>query len=600
MKKNLFIIIILALCPLTSLAQSSEAIAHIKEVKDSINVWYKAAEKFYNKNVKPLEEKTNKSQNAAEKQVDQNQIADLQALVQNYDDSIQANNMTITELEESLKAYSGEEFEKSICVYTAHLRNRPCNPKAIESIKGAKKYLTDDLYKESFNNSIKALEKYKKYCEELIKPLKKIELDIQTNGGKQFEENSKPLQRFKNDWDNISYIKDFQQLKDAEQNITYLDDLVEQVEYLKKNGFDNGSDSENDNALAQVQDIMKHLSIDDAVIESPIDEMNSIKAQISSLESKNKELKKSQDRTLKQLNDLNEELAETNDAVRNFEDIDKQRYDMTEEWFDMRQKIDDELLELCKYCLSQPCDPTGENFNNLVNLVLPVFDKAKFPAYIERLDNYKKLFANYKTYTEEIHNFLKSHFGYTNMNGKTIPTKQQNALRSDFDNLSYVKNHYNQRSNKKGIYSPHLNGILENFERMWKRNFSNSADEYKNMYYNELWDNENKSENLKEDAEQLLKGSGIKDNKDLVPESKPKKNKDKTEVPEPNYNNKVPGNNKLPNSKFNFNNMGNGKQVIQEPEVAPATITIVDDDDLITTPENPNNGGAHHGSPDND
>lgn len=600
MKKILFIITILALCPLTSLAQSPEAIAHIKQVKDSIDAWYKAAEKFYNKNVKPLEEKTNKSQNAAEKQVDQNQIADLQTLVQDYDGFIQANNMTINELNESLKAYSGEEFEKSICVYTAHLRNRPCNPKAIESIKGAKKYLTDDLYKESFNNSIKALEKYKKYCEELIKPLKKIELDIQTNGGKQFDEDSKPLQRFKNDWDNISYIKDFQQLKDAEQNISYLDDLVEQVEYLKKNGFDNGSDSENDNALAQVQDIMKHLSIDNAVLESPIDEMNNIKAQISSLESKNNELKKIQEQALKQLNELNEELAETNDAVRNFEDIDQQRYDMTEKWYDMRQKIDDELLELCKYCLSQPCDPTGENFNKLVDLVLPVFDKAKFPAYIERLDNYKKLFANYKTYTEEIHNFLKSHFGYTNMNGKTIPTKQQNALRSDFDNLSYVKNHYNQRSNKKGIYSPHLNGILENFERMWKRNFSNSADEYKNMYYNELWDNENKSESLKEDAEQLLKGSGIKDNKDLVPESKQKKNKDKIEVPEPNYNNKVPGNNKLPKTSINFNNMGNGTQVIQEPRVAPATITTIDDDDSITTPENPNNAGTYHGSPDND
>ena len=149
----IIIAVVAAICPFNSLAQSSEAIAHIKQVKDSIDAWYKAAEKFYNKNVKPLEEKTTKCQNAAEKQVDQNQIAGLVALVQNYDDSIQANNMTINELEESLKAYSGEEFERSICVYTIQLSNRPCNPKAIESIKGAKIYLTDDLYKESFNNS---------------------------------------------------------------------------------------------------------------------------------------------------------------------------------------------------------------------------------------------------------------------------------------------------------------------------------------------------------------------------------------------------------------------------------------------------------------
>ena len=98
------------------------------------------------------------------------------------------------------------------------------------------------------------------------------------------------------------------------------------------------------------------------------------------------------------------------------------------------------------------------------------------------------------------------------------------------------------------------------------------------MYYNELWDNENKSESVKEDAKHLLKGYGTKNDNTLVPESKPKKKSNNTEVPEPNSNNKVSGSNNHPKATFNFNKIGNGTQEPQlEPQVEPATITTIED-----------------------
>ena len=83
---------------------------------------------------------------------------------------------------------------------------------------------------------------------------------------------------------------------------------------------------------------------------------------------------------------------------------------------------------------------------------------------------------------DEIARFLDRKEIYTNNEkGQTIPEKHQKIIGDDFNSLTYVKNYYSQRNDPKGVYSPYLNNVLQQFEALWRRNFAHSKSDYEKL-----------------------------------------------------------------------------------------------------------------------
>lgn len=159
-------------------------------------------------------------------------------------------------------------------------------------------------------------------------------------------------------------------------------------------------------------------------------------------------------------------------------EIAKLRYDAVEMWYDIREELDNLLIDMCRYCLSQPCDTVG-NYNWLRTQIEPMLDSVFHKSYTKCIVEYRVLLDNYELYTKEIGEFLKRNYKYTKIDGG-LTEKQRTSIMNDFNGLKYMK-YYNQRNKppkEKPVYSPHLNNILQEFQRMVDSGFKNSKDRY--------------------------------------------------------------------------------------------------------------------------
>lgn len=159
-------------------------------------------------------------------------------------------------------------------------------------------------------------------------------------------------------------------------------------------------------------------------------------------------------------------------------EIAKLRYDAVEMWYDIREELDNLLIDMCRYCLSQPCDTVG-NYNWLRTKIEPMLDSVFHKSYTKCIAEYRVLLDNYELYTKEIGEFLKRNYKYTKIDGG-LTEKQRTSIMNDFNGLKYMK-YYNQRNKppkEKPVYSPHLNNILQEFQRMVDSGFKNSKERY--------------------------------------------------------------------------------------------------------------------------
>lgn len=457
----------ITLCILSSLAQTIEARDYIRNAQQRINSLSEKAQQYYNDSVKPIEDAISLITENSNTQADEAKKRQLQNDSIYYSNLIQMNFTLLDSLNNQIKLMTGDSLEHKIFSFSAYLKNNNCNPKAIKDLEAAQRFLSIEKYKNGVKDNLKILNNYQRYCDELIKPLEDIAMAIENNGGRKIEEGSKYLNEFDNSWNNASYIKNQEELIKNGENIVPLDDFIVIVNYLRNNGFEGG--------LEDVNLVIAGLTPTDYEVDSPLDKINNLENEINRLTAENDSLKSIYYKIKDDLAVVNSRITN----ISNFDVLDQKRYDRTEVWYDIHEELDKELIAICQYCLSQPYN---NDFVYLVNYMTPLLDEVFHKSYTARIKQYRDLLTNYSKYIDEIARFLDRKEIYTNNEkGQTIPEKHQKIIGDDFNSLTYVKNYYSQRNDPKGVYSPYLNNVLQQFEALWRRNFAHSKSDYQKL-----------------------------------------------------------------------------------------------------------------------
>lgn len=461
----------IALCSLSSLAQSQEAKNYIIQARQKINNLYEEAQQYYNDSVQPIEEAIRLIPESSNTQAEEAKKRQLQNDSVHYFNIIQQNLTQIENLNNQKTLMTGEALDHKIFSFSAYLKNNNCNPKAIKDLEAAQSFLSTDKYKKGVKDNLKILNNYQRYCDELIRPLEDIAMAIENNGGRKIEEGSKYLDEFDNSWNNASYIKNQEELIKNGENIVPLDDFIVIVNSLRKNGFEGGLDD--------VNLVIAGLTPTNYEVDSPLDEINNLNNEIVRLTAETDSLKTVYENIKNELWTINTRIHSISTADDRYNELEQKRYDRTEVWYDIHEELDKELIAICQYCLSRPYD---KDFEYLATFVTPLLDKVYHKSYTARINQYRDLLTNYSKYIDEIARFLDRKEIYTNNEkGQTIPEKHQKIIGDDFNSLTYVKNYYSQRNDPKGVYSPYLNNVLQQFEALWRRNFAHSKSDYEKL-----------------------------------------------------------------------------------------------------------------------
>lgn len=462
-KRALFVIGVVAIGLLAAFAQTRASKDYVCTAKHRADSLYREADRFYKENVKPLENQVHRSgnNNVSDEQYQNQLLKDYERL---KDDSLKYvkilnNNMPqFQRLEAQIKEETGLEFDKMVREYVDELRNSPCNPQAIEELIACKPFLSDK-YLKYFDKSFGPLVNYKKYCKEIKAPLDSIYYDLE------FSDWGKPdkeiLDRFDHEWKKASYLK----LKN-DKRIPYLDTIVVQIKNMREiDAFER--------CEAPFEIILDNLKLQNTPLASRPKAMNDI-ARYNTSKQLVDEANAKLDEIRPQIDDIwayFQGVASTKDDL----------YNLTESWYDIREDLDKQLISMCRYCLSQPCDTMG-NYDWLRKQIEPMLDSVFHDSYKVAIKNYKNLLDNYDDYTIEIGEFLKRNFKYTKIDGG-LTANQRETILKDFNSLKYMK-YYNQRNtplDKKPVYSPHLNHILDQFMAMVNSGFKSSKEKYKKL-----------------------------------------------------------------------------------------------------------------------
>ena len=461
----------ITLCSLSSLAQSQEANNYIIQARQRINNLYEEAQQYYNDSVKPIEEAISLIPESSNTQADEAKKRQLQNDSIQYYNLIQQNISQIENLKNQKTLMTGNSLDHEIFSFSAFLRNHRCNPKAIKDLEAAQSFISTDRYKKSVGDNLSILKNYQTYCDELRKPLEDIAMAIENNGGKPLEEGSNALLEFDQVWNNVSYIKNQEELVKNNKNLTPLDDFIVIVNDLRKIGFAEG--------LKDINNAITELTPTDYEVNSPLDEINNLENEINRLTAETDSLKTIYENIKNELWTINTRIHSISTADDRYNELEQIRHDNTERWYDIHEDLDKELIAICQYCLSRPYD---KDFEYLATFVTPLLDKVYHKSYTARINQYRDLLTNYSKYIDEIARFLDRKEIYTNNEkGQTIPEKHQKIIGDDFNSLTYVKNYYSQRNDPKGVYSPYLNNVLQQFEALWRRNFAHSKSDYEKL-----------------------------------------------------------------------------------------------------------------------
>lgn len=501
--KTIALVAIAAIGIFASLANTSEYKDYVRQAKHRADSLYNVANKYYNKNVKPLKNKSQKASNNNEEAKQEEMLNEYQTLhsdslnyVRMLRDTVQLNRLKAT-IDEQV----GNDFDLDIKKYIDELRTSQCNPEAIKALEGCDRFL-GDRGKKYYNKNFKPLMNYERYCQEMKTVLDTLYMDLAFSDWGKPEEDV--LKRFDKDWKNISYFK-----VKKDERIPYLDTIEVQVKHLREFSSFEGSES-------SVVQIMNNLTPQDDFISSRPAILDDIAKYNVVYDKVNSATNKLEQEIIPRIDTIwayFQGVASTSDEL----------YENTENWYNIREELDNHLVDICKYCLSQPCDTLG-NFQWLYKQIEPMLDSVYHKSYTKQIKELRVLLDDYDNYTIEIGEFLKRNYKYTKIDGG-LTEKQRTSIMNDFNGLKYMK-YYNQRNKspkEKPVYSPHLNNILQEFQRMVDSGFKNSKERYIKLG-SEL---RNKSvAQLDKNAPKALKNNAVESANHKEPESDIFKKKD--------------------------------------------------------------------------
>ena len=337
---------------------------------------------------------------------------------------------------------SQEQFDNEISSFVTSLLASRCNPQAIALVK--------DLSSDRLAYQLGQLKNFEYYSTNMRSPLENVRAALEKNGWKKLKDGSTELRVFDKEWENALYLNSL--TNSTGNGIPFLNDQMRKVMTLRMKGFDN--------CQSDLQQVIENLTpSEDAGWQQIADDAGRYGEII---------------KTQNKISSIEHQLRTISDENAKFNELDKQRYEVVEKWYDQREEIDKMLLEACKYTLSLPCDGT---FLWARGQVEPMLSTVFHKSYKARRDTYVKLFDDYCSHTAELEAFLKQIYPYVRTTG-ALTSEDKDVILSSLHSLDYYSNYYVHRNENKAVSIPYLDSAIGEMEKMIGNNFAGAMEKY--------------------------------------------------------------------------------------------------------------------------
>lgn len=337
---------------------------------------------------------------------------------------------------------SQEQFDNEISSFVTSLLASRCNPQAIALVK--------DLSSDRLAYQLGQLKNFEYYSTNMRSPLENVRTALEKNGWKKLKDGSTDLRVFDKEWENTLYLNSL--TNSTGNGIPFLNEQMRKVMTLRMKGFDN--------CQSDLQQVIENLTpSEDAGWQQIADDAG-----------KYGEIIKTQNK----ISSIEHQLRTISDENTKFNELDKQRYEVVEKWYDQREEIDKMLLDACKYTLPLPCDGT---FLWARGQVEPMLSTVYHKSYKARRDIYVKLFDDYCSHTAELEAFLKQIYPYVRTTG-ALTSEDKDVILSSLHSLDYYSNYYVHRNENKAVSIPYFDSAIGEIEKMIGNNFAGALEKY--------------------------------------------------------------------------------------------------------------------------
>ena len=362
-------------------------------------------------------------------------------------------------------------YNKEVAPVMQHIKAFPAERSAeeVQKLQQDFKVAQDELHKLQ----------YEEYNHSLRTPLEAVRVALEGNGWQKLDR--EVLQRFDKEWTNSSYLQFITTTEGV--GFSAINDIVRKVTDLRLRGFA-GSQQELGEVLQALAPMPEFAATDITVIRQRIKEKTQI------------------------IDNLSESLGEISSENEQYNELVQQRHNKVEKWYDIREELDNALLDACKYCLSAPCDKKGA-YSWMRKQVEPKLDSVFHKSYRERRNRYRVVLANYDQYTTEVEDFLNLIFVY--VKSGQLTEERKNEIASLLHDLDYYRLYYAGRKEPKAVSSPYLDGIIEDFEQMLNNSFEGGVEKYTELT-ERLWGNQQYLAQLAEEEKRIKETERIKNN----------------------------------------------------------------------------------------
>ena len=402
--------------------------AYFDFVKDKRYELFEKAQVFYLDNVKPIFDEL-------EAIPEETSPEDVAKMRQDLSDAQNRLNILMP---------SSEQFNNDITSFLTMLLSTRCNPQAIALVK--------DLDNPSLSYQLNQLKSYEYYSTNMREPLEHIKAALEQNGWKKLKESDAAIRIFDKEWDNTLYLNSL--TNDTGEGIPFLNEQMKTIVAMRMKGFDSKD---------ELMQVLENLT--------PSDEAGG-QQNIATAERYGEIIQ-----TQNLISSLENQLTTISDENARFNELGQQRYEVVEQWYDMREELDKLLMDACKYCVSHPCDGM---YYWMCSQVDPLLSSVYHKSYNARKDIYVKLFDEYYQHTNELEAFLKRIYPYVRTSGG-ISAEEKNVILSSLQSLDYYTTYYVHRNEKNGVSSPYLDGIIAELETMLANNFAGAMDKYNSL-----------------------------------------------------------------------------------------------------------------------
>lgn len=402
--------------------------AYFDFVRDKRYELFEKAQVFYLDNVKPIFDEL-------EAIPEETSPEDVAKMRQDLSDAQNRLNILMP---------SSEQFNNDITSFLTMLLSTRCNPQAIALVK--------DLDNPSLSYQLNQLKSYEYYSTNMREPLEHIKAALEQNGWKKLKESDAAIRIFDKEWDNTLYLNSL--TNDTGEGITFLNEQMKTIVAMRLKGFDSKD---------ELMQVLENLT--------PSDEAGG-QQYVDAAERYGEIIQ-----TQNLISSLENQLRTISDENERFNELGQQRYEVVEQWYDMREELDKLIMDACKYCVSHPCDGM---YYWMCSQVDPLLSSVYHKSYNARKDIYVKLFDDYYQHTNELEAFLKRIYPYVRTSGG-ISAEEKNVILSSLQSLDYYTTYYVHRNEKNGVSSPYLDGIIAELETMLANNFAGAMDKYNSL-----------------------------------------------------------------------------------------------------------------------